>query len=95
MEKTVTTHIDKCPECGCPQFYGQTLHVKTCPCYGGNRHHKRSLKEIIRERIANCKADIKYNMECIEEIRDCIKDVCLDEIYECRWDCMPARREAA
>jgi len=88
--------FDLCGDCGCPLFKGyDTPHYKGCVRLTSARVVKTDAKKYLLRDLETYKNNIKHYKKKIEEIRDCIKDVCLDEIYECRWDCMSPLREAA
>lgn len=92
--------MNKCTECDCLE--GKTsdidTHYKGCSSldlYANKYITKFNMREHLESHISSCLLGIEYYKQEIKEIRDCIKDVCLDEIYLCRWDCTHEQLEAA
>ena len=90
--------MQKCEECGCYQvasynmeYFRQELHFKGCPkieLWNRKVLKKDSLKRRVEEVVGDFENSIAHLKEKIIGVRDIIKDPCLDEVYECRWDCM-------
>ena len=87
--------IDICKKCKCPQIGiglqdEEQLHFKNCKEYEEgwfNARRKKSLKKLINDQIKYRKQDVKDIKKEIREFADCLTKTCLDEVYECRWDC--------
>lgn len=93
--------MEKCPDCNCPDVRYSGVHFSWCPKLRGRNRWKITkdyLLETLQERLEYYKKRIKeYEKEIIEiqQAHDSIKETCLDEVYECRWDCITGRLEAA
>lgn len=89
--------IKKCKECDCPQisnlYHSFDVHYKNCSIPEERVIGRKRIvpldewKERLNKFIEYRKDDIQYLKDQIIEISDCIKNTCLDEVYECRWDC--------
>ena len=78
--------MERCPKCGCPQArvrgYRREIHYDGCPTsLSSSKLIKLDLKRMIKSNIEYFKGQLKLWEEAE-------KDNCLDEVYECRWDCM-------
>ena len=98
--KDIDKNINTCIVCGCPQianynsvyYHSEELHFKNCKLLKNERYKyanktSGSFKEKIGELIKGCKEEIVVARQQIKEFTDCLKKTCLDEVYECRWDC--------
>ncbi len=93
--------IEKCKECGCPQV-GRRYHYKKCSILQGYNLslcriydiEPDEFKVIVKSEIESLESNAHYylkmakeNHQLAGEYRDCLKNTCLDEVYECRLDC--------
>ena len=89
--------IEKCEECGCPQLsdlhHSFGVHYKNCSCANKNKRGRRrkvslrNWRDQLAKTLKIYRSNVDYAKEQLLEARDCIKNTCLDEVYECRWDC--------
>ncbi len=47
---------------------------------------QKAWEKRLKNYVEVCKKNVDYAKEELKEARDCVKNTCLDEVYECRWD---------
>ncbi|MBT5303849.1 MAG: hypothetical protein HOL31_02065 [Candidatus Scalindua sp.] len=67
-------------------------HYKTCKLLKGDHRQRYAKKKSIpldkklKEYVEIFKNSLSHAKLELKEARDCEKNTCLDEVYECRWD---------
>ena len=88
--------MDKCEECGCLEIDAYEYHLAGCSKLKEHEESKAraytkkvDYKELSRDELAYAKNALKRYSGIVNELTEFLKDVCIDEVYECRYDCMP------
>ncbi len=88
--------MSKCTECGCSHILNNDHHYKGCPELVKNREpEKVNFKRELESELRSLRETVRYYTDKLTEVRDVIKDTCLDEVYETRWDCSFVQGELA
>lgn len=87
--------MDKCEECGCLEIDGYEYHLAKCSQLKIHEEEesrtyikKVDYEEISHDELAYAKNALKRYNSIVNELTEFLKKVCIDEVYECRYDCM-------